>query len=99
MTIDESEKVDKNWVDTSASFAPAALGAAAGLIVGDMMHRDARRGLGFALAALGLAALAPTAVGVVVDKVNGPKTSRGSQRTLQSIRDAGVSSDDFADVI
>ncbi|NWK56461.1 hypothetical protein HW115_12635 [Verrucomicrobiaceae bacterium N1E253] len=95
MSQDQS---DKNWVDTSASFAPAVIGAAAGVVVGDLMHRDARRPVAFALAAIGLCALVPSVVEIVVDKVNGPQSRRGSQRTLRSIRDAGVSGNEFPDL-
>ncbi len=89
---------DKNWIETSASFAPAVLGAAAGVFLGDLMHRDTRRPVSLALAALGLCALAPTAVETVVDLVNGPRSRRGSRRTLRNIRDAGVSADEFGDL-
>ncbi len=89
---------DKNWIETSASFAPAMLGAAAGVFLGDLMHRDNRRPVALILAALGVAALTPTVVGTVADKVNGPNSRRGSKRTLRNIRDAGYSADEFADL-
>lgn len=95
MPQDES---DKNWIETSASFAPAMLGAAAGVFLGDLMHRDTRRPVALALAALGIAALAPALVEVVADKVNGPASRRGTRRTLRNIRDAGISADEFADL-
>jgi len=89
---------DKNWVETSASFAPAMLGAAAGVFLGDLMHRDTRRPVALTLAALGAAALAPSVIELVADKVNGPESNRGSKRTLRNIRDAGVATDEFADL-
>ncbi|MDG1357261.1 MAG: hypothetical protein P8P36_03615 [Akkermansiaceae bacterium] len=89
---------DKNWIETSASFAPAMLGAAAGVFLGDLMHRDTRRPIALALAALGAAAIAPSVVEMVADKVNGPESKRGSKRTLRNIRDAGVAADEFADL-
>lgn len=93
-----NEQNDKNWVETSAAFAPAVMGAAAGVFVGDLIHRDTRRPIAFALAAIGLCAVAPALVEVVVDKVNGPKTNRGTRRTLRNIRDAGVvGSDEFTE--
>jgi hypothetical protein len=95
MPQDES---DKNWIETSASFAPAMLGAAAGVFLGDLMHRDTRRPVALTLAALGIAALAPALVEVVADKVNGPGSRRGTRRTLRNIRDAGISADEFADL-
>lgn len=69
--------------------SPALLGAAAGLILGDIMHENARRGIAIALAALGVAALLPKAVTGIVHKVNGPESQRGVQRRLRGIRDAG----------
>ena len=89
---------DKTWLETSASFAPAMLGAAAGVFLGDLMNRDSRRPVALALAALGAAALAPTIVGTVADKLNGPNSRRGNRRTLRNIRDAGYSPDEFSDL-
>lgn len=84
-------------VKTSSEAAPALLGAAAGIFLGDLMHSGARRPVAFALACLGVAALTPSVVEVVRDKVAGPNTRRGSQRTLRSIREgSGASSaEDF----
>lgn len=95
MSQDYSEK---SWIETSASFAPAMFGAAAGVFLGDLMHRDTRRPVALTLAALGVAALAPTLVESVADKVNGPNSKRGNKRTLRNIRDAGASSEEFADL-
>jgi len=74
-------------VETSSEVAPALLGVAAGIFLGDLMHAGARRPVAFALACLGVAALTPTVVEVVRDKVAGPNTRRGTQRTLRSIRE------------
>ena len=90
------DQTERNWVETSASFAPAVFGAAAGMVVGDLMHRDARRPFALALAIVGICAIVPSLVGVVADKVNGPESRRGTRRTLQSIRDAGITGDEFA---
>ena len=81
------EDPPRNWQDTSADLAPALLGAAAGMFLGDLMHRGARGPVAFALACLGVAAAAPIVVDVIRDKVAGPTTRRGTQRTLQSIRE------------
>ena len=91
-------ETEKSWIETSASFAPAVFGASAGVFLGDLMHRDTRRPVAFTLAALAVAALAPTVVDTVADKVNGPNSRRGSRRTLRNIRDAGIDADDFADL-
>lgn len=82
-----SEEQPRNWQETSADLAPTLLGAAAGIFLGDMMHRGARRPLAFGLACLGLAAAMPSLVDVVRDKVAGPTTRRGTQRTLRNIRE------------
>lgn len=95
MSQDQSEKT---WIETSASFAPSVLGAAAGMFLGDLIHRDARRPVAFTLAAFGLAALAPALVDTLATKVNGPNSRRGTRRTLRNIRDAGFSPDEYADL-
>lgn len=52
----------KALVDASVECAPIALGVAAGIFLGDMMHRSARRPVAFALGVLGVAAIAPVIV-------------------------------------
>ena len=69
---------------------PALLGAAAGLLLGEVMHSSARRVLAVSLAALAVAAVTPLAVGEIVNRVNGPQSKRGARRRLQGIRDAGA---------
>jgi len=86
---DDSEEADRDWTEATALASPALLGAAAGLILGEIMHANARRGIAIGLAALGVAALMPIAVGGVVRHVNSPRTRRGAQRRLRGIRDAG----------
>ena len=92
------DKSDKNWVETSATVAPAVLGAAAGVFLGDLIHRDVRRPIAFALGAIGVCALAPSLVENIVEKVNGPGSKRGTRRTLRNIRDAGINTDEFSDI-
>lgn len=83
-------------IEASAECAPAILGAAAGIFLGDLMHRGARRPVALALAVLGAAAIAPVVVGTVRNKVVGPNTRRGTQRTLRSIREgAGAPASDI----
>jgi len=83
-------KVRRNWKEKSSAAAPTVLGVAAGIILGDMMHRGARRPVAFSLACLGMLAVTPTVVGAVKNKVAGPQTVRGSRRTLDSIRNGGM---------
>ncbi len=81
---------ERDWVDTTAAFAPAVLGVAAGILVSEAMSSRARRPIGLSLACLGLAALTPMLVETAVKKVKGPGTRRGSLRTLRGIRDHGL---------
>ena len=80
------------WVESSALAAPAILGAAAGLLVGDMMHGNARRGLGLGLGVLGVLALLPFAVDGVAALITGPRSKFGVRRKIQQIRDIGIGS-------
>lgn len=94
MDYGQSE-TSKKWVEKSSAAAPALFGAAAGIFLGDMMHRGARRPVAASLFCLGLAAIAPCVADAVKQKVAGPSTRRGSQRTLASIRDgASIPADD-----
>lgn len=81
---------ERDWVDTTAAFAPAVLGAAAGILLSEAMSSKARRPIGLSLACIGLAALTPMLVETAVKKVKGPGTRRGSLRTLRGIRDHGL---------
>ncbi len=90
MSSHDDDCCDRDWTETTALAAPALLGTAAGLILGELMHRSARRGVALGLAALGIATLLPLAVGGVLNKVNGPESSRGARRRLRKIRDAGA---------
>jgi hypothetical protein len=83
------------WIETSALTAPALLGASAGLLLGDLMHRGARRGVGISLGALGVVLLLPLVVGGVACLVTGPKSRMGVRRRIQGIRDAGIGSPDY----
>ena len=81
---------ERDWVDTTAAFAPAVLGAAAGILVSEAMSSRARRPIGLSLACIGFAALPPMLVETAMKKVRGPGTRRGSLRTLQGIREHGL---------
>jgi hypothetical protein len=78
------------WVEGSALAAPVILGAAAGLLVGNLMHSSARRGLGLGLGILGVVALLPFAVDGVADLITGPRSKFGVRRKIQKIRDIGL---------
>jgi hypothetical protein len=97
---DEYYDTTPAWVETSALTAPALLGAAAGLLLGDLMHRGARRGVALGLGALGIAALLPFVVGGVTGLVTGPRSKVGVRRKIKRIRDAGavVATPDYDEV-
>jgi len=95
---DEHSESTPAWIETSALTAPALLGASAGLLLGDLMHRSARRGVGIGLGVLGVAALLPFAVGGVSWLVTGPKSRLGVRRKIQRIRDIGLGAPDYDEV-
>lgn len=80
------------WVEGSTLAAPVILGAAAGLLVGDMMHSNARRGIGISLGVLGILAFVPLVVDGVAGLITGPKSKFGVNRKIQKIRDIGIGS-------
>jgi len=65
------------------------LGTAAGILLGESMHKGARRGVAIGLGALGVASLLPFIVGGVSFLVVGPRSKVGVKRRIQRIRDAG----------
>ena len=69
--------------------APVLLGTAAGILLGESMHRGARRGVALGLGALGVASLLPFVVGGVSFLIVGPRSKMGVRRRIQRIRDAG----------
>lgn len=77
------------WVETTAMAAPVLLGTAAGILLGESMHRGARRGVALGLGVLGVAALMPFVVGGVSFLIVGPRSKFGVKRQIQKIRDAG----------
>jgi hypothetical protein len=81
-------EIPRSWSDATAEMSPVILGVAAGIFLGDLMHRGARRPVAFTLGCIGVAAAAPFLVEAVKEKVAGPNTRRGTQRTLRSIRES-----------
>ena len=86
----EGSENECSWSDGVTLAAPGLFGAAAGLLLGELMHAGARRGVALGLIGLGVAALLPATVGEVMKRVNGPGTRRGSRRRLRGIREAGM---------
>lgn len=80
------------WVESSTFAAPVILGVASGLLVGNLMHPGARRGLGLGLGIIGIAALLPYVVDSVADLITGPRSKFGVRRKIQKIRDIGLGS-------
>ena len=95
---DEHTETTPAWIENTALSAPALLGAAAGLLLGDLMHRSARRGVGLGLGALGVAMLVPIVFGGVRGLVTGPKSRFGVRRKIQRIRDAGICAPTYDEV-
>jgi len=95
---DEHSESTPAWIETSALTAPVLLGASAGLLLGDLMHRGARRGIGIGLGVLGVACLLPFAVGGVAWLVTGPRSRVGVRRKIQRIRDIGIGAPDHDEV-
>jgi hypothetical protein len=98
MADEYDEMTNPAWIDKSALTAPALLGAAAGLLLGDLMHPGARRGVGIGLGVIGVAALLPFVVGGVTGLVTGPRSKFGVRRNIQRIRDAGIVAPAYDDV-
>lgn len=95
---DEFSDTTPAWIETTALTAPALLGASAGLLLGDLMHPGARRGVGIGLGVLGVCALLPFVVGGVTGLVTGPRSKVGVRRNIQRIRDAGIVAPDYGSV-
>lgn len=93
---DEHDDAVPTWVETSAMAAPVLLGTAAGILLGESMHRSARRGVALGLGALGVAALLPFVVGGVSFLIVGPRSKVGVRRRIQRIRDAGDGTSTFS---
>jgi len=86
---DDHAELTAQWIESSAMAAPALLGAAAGLLLSDLMHRNARRGVGIGLGVLGVLAVLPFVVDGVADLITGPRSRYGVRRKIQRIRDGG----------
>lgn len=86
---DHHANTPPQWMELSALAAPAFLGAAAGLLLGDMMHRNARRGAGVALGVIATAAVLPILMDGLAGLVTGPRSRHGVRHRIQSIRDGG----------
>ncbi len=95
---DEHTQTTPAWVENSTLAAPALIGAAAGLLLGDLMHPSARRGVGIGLGTLAIIAMMPVVVGGMTSLVTGPKSKVGVRRRIQRIRDAGIGAPDYDEV-
>lgn len=95
---DEHTQTTPAWVEKSTLAAPALLGAAAGLMLSNLMHPTARRGLGIGFGALAIVAMLPVVVGGVTSLITGPKSRVGVRRRIQRIRDAGIGAPDYDEV-
>ncbi len=78
---------DAALLGCALSVAPAAMGCAVGILLGDRIGKKTRGSAALALFALGAATAMPYVVDYVSKRVNGPTTERGQKRTRQLIRD------------
>ena len=92
---DEHASTTPAWIENTALSAPAVLGTAAGLLLGDLMNRDSRRAVGIGLGIIGVAMVVPLVFGGVRGLVAGPRSKFGVRRRIQSIRDAGMGESDY----
>ena len=72
------------------SVAPAAAGAGIGILLAETLDRDSRRAAGVTLLGVAVLAALPWLIHAVGRKVAGPRSKRGSARTLEKIRDGGI---------
>ena len=75
--------------NVAVSVGPAAVGVAAGLLIADAIDSRARRITAVSLLGVGLVSAVPFLTSLLLQKVNGPKSKRGTARTIESIRDGG----------
>ena len=72
------------------SVAPAAVGCALGVLLGEKMSRRSARATAFTLFTVALASAAPYVMDYVSKRMNGPGTARGQQRQRSIIRDGAL---------
>lgn len=72
------------------SVAPAAVGCAVGILLGEKMSKRSAQVSAFALVSVGLISAAPYMVDYVMKRINGPWTARGQRRQRSIIRDGAL---------
>jgi uncharacterized membrane protein YebE (DUF533 family) len=85
-----SSDIPRDYNTYAASIAPAAIGAALGLLFGREMDKRSSNLAALALLATGAVVAAPAIVDLIQRAANRPSTARGSERRLRTIRDAGL---------
>lgn len=73
--------------NVAVSVGPAAVGVAAGLLIADAIDSRTRRIVAMSLLGVGFVSAIPLLTSLILQKVNGPRSRRGSRRTIESIRD------------
>lgn len=73
--------------NVAVSVGPAAVGVAAGLLIADALDSRARRITALSLLGVGFVSAVPYLTSLALQKVNGPRSRRGSAKTIESIRD------------
>jgi len=69
------------------SIAPAAIGAATGMLVCEALRPNARRNATIGVLAIGILATVPLVTSIVRQRLFSPSSRRGSARTLRAIRE------------
>lgn len=80
------EVVDRTLLTTAITVAPAAVGCAVGVLLGDQLKKGQRGNVATALFTLGALVAVPAAVDCVTKLINGPVSKAGANRTLKGIR-------------
>ncbi len=87
-SLEKQESIDVRTVGS------LAVGVAAGMVVADRIGRPAREVAAITLLGVGLVATVPFLTKYVARQINAPTHRFGSRKTLQGIRQTGVT--DFA---
>ena len=93
-------EIGRDAVENSAQFlGPAALGMAAGLLVGERLSRGGREAVSILCLTVGLAAAAPFMMRQIHRQLHAPGTDRGSRRIQAALRGGEFFEDAAADTV
>ena len=75
---------------TAFAVAPAAVGCALGILVGQRLGNRASHAAAAAVFTVGVISVIPCAVELIARRLNGPGTTRGQARQQELIRDGSM---------